>query len=50
MRQAQKLYDGGGYDNVFERMPERQLIRLFRLSARERVKQDNSRRRGGRIA
>lgn len=48
-REVQKLYDNGGYDAVFDGIPESKLIRLFRLHARERIKQNNAKRKGGQI-
>jgi len=49
MRKAQGLFDAGGYDAVFDGMSEAELKRLFRLDARARIKEENNRRRGGRI-
>lgn len=49
IREATTLYNRGGYDAVFDEMPETRLIRLFRLHARDRIKGNNSRRKGGKI-
>lgn len=49
LRDINKLYQSGGYDEVFADTPEKDLIRLFRLQKREQIKEHNGRRRGGRI-
>lgn len=48
-RKVRALYEAGGYDAVFEGMNDAELTRLFRLDARQRIKDENERRRGGRI-
>lgn len=48
-RDAQKLYDAGGYDLIFDKMSHDDLIRLFRLSSKNRIKTNNNRRKGGTI-
>ena len=49
LRDVSRLYRRGGYDAVFDGIPEKDLKRLFRLENRQRIKESNARRRGGRI-
>ena len=49
LREAQEHFDNGGYEEVLDKMGERDLRRLFKLDAKERIKSDNARRRGGRV-
>lgn len=49
LREASAHFTTGGYDEVFDKMQEDDLKRLFRLDARERIKTENNRRRGGTV-
>lgn len=42
LREANALFDVGGYDEVLEKMDEEKLKRLFRLDSRERIRTRNS--------
>lgn len=48
-READALFARGGYDEVFEKMTEKDLKRLFKLDTREKIKVENARRRGGNV-
>lgn len=48
-READGLYQRGGYDAVFEGMSEKDLRRLFKLTNTDRIKESNDMRRGGRV-
>ena len=49
LREATDHYARGGYDELFDRMPEADMKRLFRLDARERIQTENLRRKGGTV-
>jgi hypothetical protein len=49
MREAEQHYTTGGYDAVLDNMDKDKIQRLFRLHARERIKDANRLRKGGAI-
>ena len=49
LREASEHYARGGYDELFERMAEADMKRLFRPDARERIQTENLRRKGGTV-
>lgn len=42
LREANALFEVGGYDEVLEKMDEDKLKRLFRLDSKERIRTRNS--------
>jgi large subunit ribosomal protein L54 len=42
LREAEGYFAVGGYDEVLDKMDEDRLRRLFRLDARERIREQNS--------
>lgn len=48
-RMVQREYEKGGFDAVFDNIEERNLRRLFRLHQKMVIKNDNNRRKGGRV-
>lgn len=42
LREANALFDVGGYDEVLKKMDEKKLKRLFRIDSRERIRTRNS--------
>lgn len=49
IRKVETHFAAGGYDDVFEKIEEKDLKRLFRLDQRDRIREENNRRRGGKV-
>lgn len=48
-RKAERSFDAGGFDAVFEEMGHDELTRLFRLASKEHIRGENRRRAGGAV-
>eukprot|EP00177_Eucheuma_denticulatum_P003468 GFKZ01006269.1.p1 GENE.GFKZ01006269.1~~GFKZ01006269.1.p1 ORF type:complete len:125 (+),score=19.05 GFKZ01006269.1:122-496(+) len=48
-RMVQREYEKGGFDAVFANVDEEKLRRLFRLHQKMVIKEENNRRKGGRV-